>query len=387
MSLAEIEVAETAFNSSKGGTVCQVVHNLSVGGAELLAVGIARALRDEFRFVFICLDDRGPLADELINEEFSVYALGRKQGIDWHCSRALRDVVTRERATLIHAHQYTPFFYAALSRLPRFTAPILFTEHGRWFPDHRSWKRATANRFLLRREDRLVGVGQSVRRALIANEGFTADRVGVIYNGVEPTTTPDDREPARRGLQLAEKDFVALQVARLDALKDHATALRAWRSVVDQNAAAKLLLAGDGPQRGLVETLIAELRLRDNVRLLGTRHDVPSLLAASDVALLTSVSEGVPLTILEAMAARRPVVATNVGGVPEVVLHEQTGLLAPAGDDTCLAAQLWRLAHDERLRSRLGNAGRERLDSQFTRERMIADYRTLYRGMCVATKR
>jgi L-malate glycosyltransferase len=369
--------------TAKRPTVCHLLHSLHVGGAEMLAAQLARRFAPEFRVVFACLDELGPLGEALRREGFTVHLLQRRPGLDWRCMTRVGEMLRQERVDVIHAHQYTPFFYAMLGRW-RSGHPILFTEHGRHFPDRRKLKRVVANRLLLARRDRVVGVGQAVRQALIANEGIPAGRVSVIYNGIDATRFQNgghDRQQIRADLGIGAADLMMLQVARLDYLKDHATALRTLRTVVGALPNVRLVLAGDGPERGAVERSIEEHGLTQHVRLLGTRQDVARLAAAADVFLLTSISEGIPLTIIEAMAAGLPVVATRVGGVPEVVEEGQTGLLARSGNDAELAAHLLKLARDPDLCRRLGRKGRERASVVFSESRMHACYLNLYREM------
>jgi glycosyltransferase involved in cell wall biosynthesis len=178
-----------------------------------------------------------------------------------------------------------------------------------------------------------------------------------------------------------EGDFVLLQVARLDQLKDHRTALRMMDVVKRRRPNARLLLIGEGPERSTIEDLLRRLHLGGHVRLVGLRTDVAHLLPGADAGLLTSISEGIPLTLIEAMAAGLPVVATRVGGNPEVVSDSATGLLAPAGDPAALAEQVLRLAETPELRQRLGEAGRQRARERFSEDRMLDDYQRLYRTM------
>jgi glycosyltransferase involved in cell wall biosynthesis len=144
-----------------------------------------------------------------------------------------------------------------------------------------------------------------------------------------------------------------------------------------------LVLVGDGPERQAIEELVRRERLASHVRLLGLRSDVPRLLAAADVFLLTSLSEGIPLTVIEAMAAGLPVVSTRAGGVGEVVDDGRSGLLAAVGDDAVLAEHLLRLARDPALRRRLGSSGRERARAFFSERLMHARYVELYQDACL----
>lgn len=369
--------------AAKPITVCPLLHSLSVGGAEVLAARLARRLRGAFRFVFACLDEIGPLGEELRSEGFAVVLLGRKAGLDWGCPLRLARLVREQQVDVVHAHQYTPFFYGLAARLRGPWRPILFTEHGRHQPDYPRPKRMIANRLLLSRRDRVVGVGEAVRRALIDNEGIPDRRVGVLYNGidVDAFAAAADRLTARRELGATPGEFVLLQVARLDYLKDHATAIRTLARAVAQVPQTRLVLVGDGPERPAIEAQIRGLNLGDKVRLLGTRGDVARLLHGADAFLLTSTSEGIPLTVIEAMAAGLPVVATGVGGLREVVAEGTTGFLAPAKDDASLAGHLLRLASDAELRGRMGLAGRERAKRYFDEPRMAEDYGRLYREL------
>ena len=364
--------------------ICQLLHGLRVGGAEVLAARLARQLGERYRFHFVCLDELGTLGEELHGDGFPVEVLGRRPGVDWRCPLRLARLLRRQGVALVHAHQYTPFFYALTARLLYRRPPVLFTEHGRWHPDYPRRKRLVANRMLLERRDRVVGVGQAVRNALIDNEGLPPGRVSVVHNGIDLAAFQDRRDcraAVRKEIGAGPDDFLILQVARLDPLKDHLTALRTVERLARRRPDARLVLVGEGPQQPLIQDFLTSRHLPGRVSLLGLRTDVARLLAAADVFLLTSISEGIPLTVIEAMAAGLPVVATAVGGVGEVIADGQTGLLAPAGDDAALAEKLLALADDPSLRGRLGRQGRERAEALFSETQMLAAYERLYQEM------
>jgi L-malate glycosyltransferase len=364
--------------------ICQVLHSLGVGGAELLARSIGTGLSEHFQFVFACLDGLGEVGRDLERLGYEVRVIGRRAGIDFGCARRLSAFLAAQNVDLVHAHQYTPFFYSCLARFGGGGRPILFTEHGRHHPDQPSLKRRWFNRVCLRRTDRVVGVGQAVRRALIENEAIPGRRVDVIYNGIDTQRfggAAHRRHAAREKLQVRPGETAVIQVARLDYLKDHATALRTIERVAAQVPDVRLFLIGDGPERPKLEAEIVQRRLQSHVTLLGLRGDVDELLPGADIFLLTSISEGIPLTVIEAMAAGLPVVATDVGGVAEVVRNGESGLLAPARDDGALAAAIVRLAHDPQLRARFGNRGEMLADEMFSETQMQSSYADLYRQM------
>lgn len=369
-------------------TVCQLLHTLNVGGAEILASRLARQLQDErWRFVFFCLDAEGSRAEEMRQAGFPVEVLGRKPGFDWLCMMRIARLWRKYNVRFVHAHQYTPYFYAMGARgFFRQKPPILFTEHGRFYPDLPNWKHKYFNRLLMSHRDRVTAVSQSVGDAIIQNEGIPSDCVQIIRNGVDETRfiqnrfTEDQKKALRESLGLTD-ERVILFTARLDPIKDHATALRAMKRLQSMAGEAQkpvLLLAGNGPELEPLQTMISEMRLEKRVRLLGERSDVSDLLQIADVFLLTSKSEGIPLTILEAFASNVPVVATNVGGIPEVVSNGENGLLAESGDWEQIAAHLNVLLCDQPWAKMIAQNARVRFEAEFTERKMLAEYQKIY---------
>lgn len=365
-------------------SVCQLVHGLPIGGAEVLVDRLIRQLRARFRFIVVCLDQVGELGERLAAESIPVVCLKRRPGFDWRCVQALHRLLESERIDVVHAHQYTPFAYGIATRIFGRRPPVLFTEHGRFFPDYPNWKRKAFNSLLRRRSDRFVAVGHAVREALVNNEGLPRTRIQVVYNGIDLSRSqsePCSPCQVRESLGIAKDAIVVLTVARLDPIKDHRTALAAIARAVRQIPQLRYLIVGDGPQRESIEREITSLGLRDTVSMLGTRRDVNAMLSASDIFLLTSVSEGIPVTILEAMAAGVPVVATEVGGVPELVDDGVTGFLAPASDSAALADSIVRLCASAELRRSVAERARQRVASDFSQSTMIDEYARLYQEM------
>lgn len=386
-------------------TIAHVLHRLYLAGAEVLAAALARRLRDRFHFVFLCLDEIGPLGHQLASEGFQVVDLKRRPGIDLAVPRRIRQVVRDQRVRLLHAHQYTPFFYASISRGPlgllRAKPPVLFTEHGRHYPDIRKTKRVIANRFLLRGNDRATAVGRFVRQALVEKEGLRESRIEVVYNGIDPAQFAGDsaalsgasslRAAVRQELGLTEQQVAVFQVARFHPVKDHETAIRGFAAALragtanqtHASASPVLVLVGDGDGRGKCEALVRELNLTPHVKFLGVRSDVARLIQAADIFMLSSLSEGISVTLLEAMGASLPIVATDVGGNGEVVAHGVSGLLSPRSDAQGLGRNIAALASDAALRQRMGRAGHERLLATFTQQQMHDRYAAIYEEMTV----
>jgi L-malate glycosyltransferase len=365
-------------------TIGHLLHTLHVGGAEMLARQFAFQAHPNCRAVFFCLDELGTLGLELREAGYPVEVLRRRPGFDLRCVLRLARCLRRFRVDVLHTHQYGPFLYGALARLFARNTPLVFTEHGRDFPDYRRPKRVLANRILLKRHDRVVAVGQWVRRALVQHEGFAPERVDVIRNGVDSrlfTCGRSSRDEIRGQLGVTPDETLVVQVARLNRLKDHPTAIKAMELVRLQDSAVRLAIVGDGEERTALEQMINSRSLGSAVSLLGLRTDISRLLSAADIFLLTSISEGIPLTLLEAMLSRLPSICTSVGGIPEVIIDGETGFLAGASDAYSVAARIAQLARSRETRRAFGEAGYRRAVTLFSAEQMLAEYRALYREL------
>jgi glycosyltransferase involved in cell wall biosynthesis len=223
--------------------------------------------------------------------------------------------------------------------------------------------------------DRILPVSRHNAIRLEGLLGWPRQKMEVIRNGVDVAAF--DRSPdraLREAIGGRDGRPVVLVVARLDVQKGHRYLLAAARDVPD----AIFALAGDGPERPRLEALASDLHIGDRVRFLGERRDVPALLASCDVVVLPSLYEGLPISVLEAMAARRPVVATMIGGTDEAVVDGETGLLVPPADPTSLAAAIGRVLGDAELRSRLGDAGRARVTERFSAHETVRRVMDVY---------
>jgi glycosyltransferase involved in cell wall biosynthesis len=360
-----------------------VLHVMQVAGAEVLVAETVRRLAGRVEPTVFCLDAVGPLGEQLRGDGVEVVCLGRRPGRDWRVAWRLAGQVRRRRVEVLHAHQYTPFFYAALARALALGRPrLILTEHGRHYPDVVRPLRRAVNRLALDRLADAVNACCAFSAAGLSRvDGFAAGRIEVIENGIELGRyhRPADRAALRRGLNLdPDRRYIAC-VARFHPVKDHPTLLRAFATVAAARPDVDLLLAGDGPQRPELTRLAAELGVADRVRFLGVRPDVPALLQAADVFALTSVSEAASLTLLEAMATGLPVVVTAVGGNPEIVRAGREGLLVPRGDSGAAAAALLSVLEDRARAAAMGDAGRARVEERYQLGRTVEAYYALYR--------
>jgi glycosyltransferase involved in cell wall biosynthesis len=224
--------------------------------------------------------------------------------------------------------------------------------------------------------DAIVVVGDDAARFMSEEVGISRRKLRVIPGGVDlsPCTIP--REEARRMLGLPLDELVAVIVARLSPEKNHSMLLRAFVRVQNK-LKMRLLIVGDGPARGSIEAEIASLGLQETATLLGVRTDIPQILAASDVFLLSSNREALPLAVLEGMAAGLPVVATNVGDLPMIVKEGETGMLVNPDDECEFANAIFELLIDTNKARELGLRGRK-LAEGFSVTAMVGAYESLY---------
>jgi glycosyltransferase involved in cell wall biosynthesis len=244
----------------------------------------------------------------------------------------------------------------------------------------------------MKRVDALVGVSQFVARSLVDN-GYSRQKTHTVLNAIDPAAWDYrlDRDPVRRALRIPSGAPVVACVARLFRGKGQDVLIRSLALVQREVPGVRLLIVGEDDRLAMPSSFTAELKvlardlgLSDHVIFAGRRTDIPALLAASDVFALPSLEEPFGLVFLEAMAMKRPVVALDSGGTPEVVEHGQSGLLSREGDLMALAANLLVLIRDPPLRARMGEYGRRQVETRFTPERMARDTEQVYAALAAS---
>jgi glycosyltransferase involved in cell wall biosynthesis len=355
----------------------QLVLSLSPGGTERLVIEICKQLAERIEPMVCCLDERGAWARELESLGIPVVALGRRPGFQPSLARQVARLVTVHGIDVVHCHHYSPYVYGLMASLMTHTK-LVFTEHGRLSDGGPSRKRQLVNPLLSLLPGRIFAVSADLKHHMV-REGFPARCIRVVYNGVDPGTRPSSsqRAAARKALGVPLDAFVVGTVGRLDPVKNLTVMLQVQQTLRDRVKRACAVIVGDGPERAALAARASELGVADSMIFTGYRSDVRALMPAFDVYLNCSTYEGVSLTILEAMAAALPVVATPVGGNPEVVVDQETGYLISARP-RLLAETLAHLAFDARLRRAMGDAGRWRVIRHFSIARMVDEYAAVY---------
>ena len=268
---------------------------------------------------------------------------------------------------------------------------IVHTYHGHvlsgYFDPLRTQFFRETERALARHTDRLVAVGPEVRDDLVALGVAPPEKFSVIRLGIDLESrvlTVDRRAEFRHLFGIPEDRFVVGWIGRMTAIKRVPDILAAFKALRDRGVEATLCLVGDGPDRDAIEQLASDLGIVRDVLLVGYQRDVAPYYAFFDALLLPSANEGTPVVAIEALAAERPVVASRVGGVPDVVDDGESGFLVEVGDIEALADRLEQLARDPELRARLGRTGRKRVVPRYRVERLVDDVDELYRELLTA---
>jgi len=351
--------------------IVHLVSTLGIGGQEMVILSLVRHMdRSRFTPVVFALSESGPLAERITGLGVDVEVIGNPGMSRWAKVRSLNTRLRAQRVDILHTHNPSPHQYGAAARLLGGVPALIHTKHGRNVLLSRAgqWAELVAGRL----SDLIVPVSSDAAEVARQVERVPAHKLRVIRNGIAidgapvAHVLPEGRPPR------------AIHVARLNHIKDQVTLLRATRRVADQVPGFTLEIVGDGEMREPLHALARDLRLDDVVHFLGMRDDIPALLANADLFVLPSLSEGVAITLLEAMVAGLPVVASDVGGNREVVVPSLTGLLCPAGDTEALADAILETISDPVRARAWGRAGRDRAAREFNILRTVAAYEAAY---------
>ncbi len=301
--------------------------------------------------------------------------MGLQPGTDFGMLLRVARLFRSWRVDVVHTRNVESFFYGLPAARLAGVPAVIHSEHGRTFPEKRL--RVIVQRLLLRHADAAFTVSEQLRADLVRELRLRSDRLDVLYNGVDIARF----HPAVRSASCEGTRPLRIgSVGRLVPVKNYPLLLKAFASL-PANVPTELVLVGEGPERAALEQLASELGIRARVKFAGHRNDVPQVLQGLDIFVLPSINEGMSNTLLEAMAAGLPVVASDVGGNREIVQDERSGLLFRSGDAEGAASRLLRLAKGADLRHGLGQAAAARVREHFSMEAMLRRYEALYRGV------
>jgi glycosyltransferase involved in cell wall biosynthesis len=358
--------------------VAHVVLSMNVGGLERVVLALTHeGMRLGQEVAIVCIETAGTLAATAEALGATVVSAGKRPGVQWGLRRTLREIFKRLRPDVVHTHQVGALFYAGPAARKVGVPAIIHTEHGKHYAAR--FRTRILGRIAARSAQRFCcvagDVADEVKRYRIAPEG----KLTVVPNGIDTARflAPPDAQ-LRRSLGIPEGAPVVGTIGRLCEVKRQDVLLKAFATLRRGVPDAHLILVGEGPLRGELERLARELGVARVTHLAGYQSQPERFLPLMNVFALTSRSEGMPLAVLEAWAAGVPVVASAVGGLPELIEQDRTGLLFPALDEDALAAAVGRLLLDRASAAAMGTRGREWVQSQYTLDRMAQRYRQHY---------
>ncbi len=370
--------------------VLHVITSLERGGAENHLLALFRHTdQAAFELEAAVLSGEGELVPQLRSLGGRVHLLHARGRLDPWALRRLVALVREGEFDIVHSHLFRADIYAGLAvgQLGKDRPLLVSTRHN----DDRFFLNpfvGMAHYALSARQDLIIAISDHIARFTIARGVRDASRVRRVYHGLDSTDVSEvDRERARirSELGISDADFLVGNVGRLAPQKGQRHLIEAMPLLLERVPRAHAVIAGGGELQEFLTDLALDMGVEERVHVLGPRGDVPALMLALDAFAMPSIWEGFGLVLLEAMAAARPIVASAVATIPEVVLDGETGILVPPGDPEALASALTVLATDPGLAQRLGQAGRERLRRQFSLDKMVGDTELLYREVLGVT--
>ena len=370
--------------------IVHVIYRLAIGGLENGLVNLINNIPDDkFRHVIICLADYTDFKDRIKKNNVEIYALRKREGNDWRMYISLWRILKNLKPQIIHTRNLAALECQLCAWLARINSRV-HGEHGRDINDiyGKNRKHKILRKIFRHFVSRYIALSKDIEQWLIKDIAVDSGKIVQIYNGVESHKFfPGKNGRAELPVKgfASEDTLVIGTVNRLQDEKDQLTLVKAFIEFRDRRSAYKdnvrLVIVGDGPDRPKIEKFINERRISEVVWLAGSRNDTAEILRSIDIFVLPSLIEGVSNTILEAMSTGLPVIATNVGGNPELVVDEETGYLVNPGKPGEIADAIQKYFCDRELIKRHGNSARTRVLEKFSIQRMVDRYLNLYQEL------
>jgi glycosyltransferase involved in cell wall biosynthesis len=360
--------------------VMQITNNLGIGGLERVVVNLCRHLdRDRFEVAACCLNFRGPFADELEKDSIPVHLAPHKtEGTDYAVFWGLKDILKKVKPHIVHTHNTNALFDGFLGSVLAGVPVKIHTDHARRFPDKMRYMIAEGiiGLFL----DHVIAVSEETRQNLIKYEHISPKKISVINNGIDGSRydITIDVQKKKEELGLTGFKHIAGLGVRLTEEKGITYLIKAAPMILKRYPDTAFILAGDGYLKEKLQKEVGIMGLDKNFFFLGPRLDIPEILQVLDVYVLPSEREGLPLVILEAMAAGKAIVATDVGGNSAAIDNGSTGYLVPALNPDALSDKVCELLENPDRRAEFSKASREHFYSAFEVKHMARKYEKVY---------
>lgn len=359
--------------------VLHIIESLEFGGAEKVLIELANAMADHCELAVCCVKRTGELQSSL-DRRIRVYCMSAGEGSHFTLPFMLAKLVREGRYDVVHSHTWGVYIESALGALLGGARVLVHTVHGKYLqyaPGTASRVKVLLRHFLERvlagAHRRIVTVSDAIQEYVRVDIGISGSRLLTIHNGVSDAPRPS--KPVRE-----DRGAVFITVGRLAAVKNYAMLVRAFSAVVRAHPACRLMIVGDGPERSALEDLARDLGILESVAFFGFQKEVQRLLLDGDVFVLSSKYEGISIALLEAMRAGLPAIATRVGGMAEVLVDGETGILVADGDEDSMARAMVRLIESPSERRRMGDQGYARMRDNFSMHAIVERYLSVYRA-------
>jgi|GEM_PF-1246273 len=359
---------------------CHIVQSFDMGGIEKLVFDlIEKSLHGKFHYTVICIDDKGRLASMLEEKGVEVVALNKTSGIDISLIFRLARLFKERNIKVVHNHNLGPAFYGGLAARIAGIPAVIYSGHG--IDPKMGIKRKILQRFSFMLQDRIVAVSEKALHFMIERESVPADKTIFIENGIDLNPFKlkvADRDAVLKKYKLPHTENMIGIIARLHKVKDIPTLIDAFRMIAQERDDTCLVIVGEGEERHPLEKKVGDAGLSDKVFFLGEQTQISELLAIFSVFVLSSVSESSPISIMEAMAAGLPVVATNVGGNAKLVTSGSGGFIVEPRDAASMKDAILKIIENKGLAVKMGECNKKIVFSKYNIENTLRKYEDLY---------
>ena len=365
-------------NNAKQLKIVHLVTSLEVGGAQHnMLLGLPNLAPSRYKHILISIMDRMQMKDQFQQAGIEVHSLGLRKKTDIAVALRLRSLLKTIRPDILHTYlihgNVLGRIVGRLAGVPTIIgSELTIGQAGRIG--------RLATKLTNPLTDAVEVNSETGGKSVVADLGVPESKIEVVLPGLDLDAFggTDQRSLVRTELIVEDSEHLVLFVGRLRAVKGVEFGIRAFAKALEQNQNMKLALAGEGDQRSYLESLSEELGIENNVKFLGARKDLPNVLSACDSVIMPSLTEGFPRVAIEAMASAKPVIATRVGGTPEAIIHNQSGILVPSKDIEAMAGAIVNVANNSELANRLGPAARERTEQHYSASKYVTRLDEMY---------
>ena len=358
----------------------QITHDLAIGGLQKVVVNICKTIdRDKFHVSVLCLRDLGEFVPEVERLGIKVmYLLQKKYGTDYFSFLKVARILRQEKIEIIHTHNIQPFIDGTIGAFLSGVKTVVHTDHGRKFPDKKRYM--LAERILSHFVYKVVGVSEDTSNNLIKYEKISPRKIITIPNGIDGSKylTNIDKDKKKEELGINNDGPIIGLGARLTKIKGITYLLQSMPETIKEFPDITLIIAGKGEIEEELKREATLLGIHKNVLFLEPRLDMHELLRLFDIFVLPSLSEGLPMILLEAMAAGCPIIATNVGGIHTAIKHGKNGFLIEPGQPDAITSETIKLLSDDSLRQQFSSNNIKDFKEKYSAEKMTRKYEKLY---------